>query len=97
MRPIGLWAWLLWIGPVLHTSVLSNPRYSHAAKRAGGCCWWAKARRFESKSDSNVRPLQGFARIMQHFHPYKAPEPGVDEQAWVATDAQVAGARIDHL
>ncbi len=39
----------------------------------------------------------GFAQAMALFHPYIAPEPGVDPGAWVAPDAQVDGARVEAL
>ncbi len=80
-----------------HLSFLSNPRYNHAAEKSqAGALLVGQSTKIPNQNLIRLSdPYQGFARIMQYFHPYKAPDPGVDDQAWVATDAQVADTRID--
>ena len=78
-------------------SFLANRRYSKRAKtsRAGAIL---VSESVELSGQNLIRvsdPYLGFARIMQHFHPYEAPQPSVDPQAWVAADASVEGARIE--
>ena len=80
-----------------HLGFLSNPRYIQAAKRsqAGALLVGESADIPHQNLIRMADPYQGFARIMQHFHPYQSPEPGVDDRAWVADDALIAGARIE--
>ena len=80
-----------------HLSFLSNPRYTKMAKRSqAGALLVGEGVEIPNQTLIRVAdPYQGFARIMQYFHPYQPPKPGVDPRAWVAGDAQTDGARIE--
>ena len=80
-----------------HISFLANARYNKAAKssQAGALLVGSDV---ELPGQNLIRmpdPYLGFAQIMQHFHPYQPPDPGVDPRAYVAPDAEVEGARIE--
>jgi UDP-3-O-[3-hydroxymyristoyl] glucosamine N-acyltransferase len=80
-----------------HLSFLANRRYTRAARAShAGAILVANDMDLPGRTLVRVDdPYCGFAAIMQHFHPYCAPKAGIDPKAWIAPDAQVAGARIE--
>lgn len=80
-----------------HLSFLANRKYTQAARDSHAAAILVGTD-VDLPGHSLVRvadPYGGFARVMQHFHPYHSPSPGLDPKAWVAPDARVAGARIE--
>jgi len=83
-------------GPA-HLSFLSNRRYLDAARssEAGAILVGPGVDLGKRRVLRCEDPYLAFAQAMTLFHPYRAPEAGVDPGACVAPDAVVDGARIE--
>lgn len=80
-----------------HLAFLSNRKYRKQLKtsRAGAVLL---DRHTEAEGHTVIRlddPYSAFARVLQLFHPLTWPQPGIDERAWVAPDADVDGATVE--